>query len=280
MRFSSRSFVLGGLAVVGGVHAAAADLDVAVVIQQFKNAFIVPDVLPSVAPSGLEFLTYGGTALTVGQDVPATTVASEPVITIQGTASSIAAANSPFNATASSATKYTFLLVDGNYAGSNNTGGYNFHCLLNDLTGTNVNDTVALGNGTARIPYAGPGPAAGTGPHRYIGLVWVQPANFAPPATPPANPGVKPFDLTAYITAAGFSPAIAVTYFTVTNGAVTVSVEPTSSVDPKTITQSSSGPSNTSSAPSSKNTNAAGRSSAVGAVGVVGAVSAVLAFLA
>jgi hypothetical protein len=86
--------------------------------------------------------------------------------------------------------------------------------------------------------------------------------------------------LTDYITAAGFGPILVGTYFTVTNGAVTVSVEPTSSVNPKSLTGSSSSASGSATAPPPKNTNAAGRNSVVGAVGVVGVVSAVLAFLA
>jgi len=282
MKFNSRSFILGGLAVVAGVRAqAASDLDLATVEQQFKNSHIVPDVLATFTPSGLVTVKYGS-VLPVGQDLPATDVASQPTIAIQGTASAVAAPNGPFNVTVTT-TKYTVLLMDGNYAGSTNPDGYNLHYLQNDFTGTSNNDVIPLaGTTTARVPYAGPGPAAGSGPHRYIALVFAQPDNFTPPATPPQNPGVKLFSLTDYMTAARLDAPIAGTYFTVTNGAVTVSVEPTSSVDPKTLSVSSASPTKSQSTAASPTTSksAAGRKSVVGAAGVVGAVGAVVAFLA
>lgn len=46
----------------------------------------------------------------------------------------------------------------------------------------------------AVIPWAGPGPASGSGPHRYTFLVFAQPSNFVAPATPKANSGVNLFE--------------------------------------------------------------------------------------
>lgn len=60
--------------------------------------------------------------------------------------------------------------------------------------GENEDHTVTLvGPQTPVIAYAGPGPAEGSGAHRYVTLVYAEPDNFTVPATPAAGSGVGPF---------------------------------------------------------------------------------------
>jgi len=239
------------------------NLQVATVVQQFENAFIVPDVLSSFSPSGIVTLNYNASVgvLTVGQDVAQKDVAAQPIITISGTSSADSASGGPFNPS-TTGTKFTFMLMDGNYPGSSNPNGYNLHFLQNDFTFGAINDdTITLATTEeARVPYAGPGPAAGSGSHRYMGLVFVQPENFTPPTTPAQSPGVQLFSYSDYVSAAGLTGPIAGTYFTVTNGQVTVSEEATTSVNPSTLaaaTETGSSAAPTGSGSSSTKTGAA-----------------------
>ena len=78
-------------------------------------------------------------------------------------------------------------------------------------------------------------PAEGTGPHRYIFLVYAEPSNFTAPSTPAPNSGVQLFDLAAYVSAAKLGNPIVGNYFTVENGTPTVSVAATTSINNATL---------------------------------------------
>ncbi|KDQ19837.1 hypothetical protein BOTBODRAFT_169886 [Botryobasidium botryosum FD-172 SS1] len=216
----------------------ASPLSVAVVKQQFINADIVPDVVPKFDPIGVAVLNYSTTLqrLSNGQDVTQGNVTQEPVVYIHGTAAAEAVAGGPFNVTT---IKYTVLAIDGNTAGSSNPNGYNLHYLRNDYVyGQNNDHTVTLNTTTAPVvPYQGPAPPSGSGPHRYIWLVYAQPANFVAPSTPVQGSGVALFNLTQYTAAANFGDPIVGTYFTVQVGPANASVAVTSAVDSTTLPQ-------------------------------------------
>jgi phosphatidylethanolamine-binding protein (PEBP) family uncharacterized protein len=255
------------------------DRDVAVVAAQFAGAKIVPDVLPAFKPQGLVSLDFGSGPITVGQAIPKSGTANKPTAKISGTEAADAAPNSPFT---SANAKYTVLLMDGNYPGSQNPNGYNLHYLENNITpGEKADDTVTLKDSTDGpvIKYAGPGPAAGSGLHRYIWLVYAQPDNFTTPAKPAKGGGVALFNLGEYRTASGLGAAIAGSYFTVEEGTATVSVLATSSVDPATVSvpaASGSGSSASGSAAPSKSAAPNGASK----FGVVIAGAGIAAFVA
>lgn len=222
--FSTNALFASALLGAASVYATTADpLAVAVVKQQFINAKIVPDVVPSLNPIGTFTVDYpvnGSTsAITVGEPLNVTWVATKPVVTVAGA----------FNSTPS----YTMLMIDGNYVGSSNPSGLNLHWLENNVQigtdGTTANTTAAT------IPYAGPNPGAGTGPHRYTILLYQQPSNFTAPASPVANSGVHMIDLATYVQAAGLTGPLAGLYYTVEVGVSTVTVASTTAVNPSTI---------------------------------------------
>ena len=65
--------------------------------------------------------------------------------------------------------------------------------IQNDLTyGSNNDHTVELFTNSSKpiTAYAGPAPPAGSGPHRYVVLAYVQPTEFAPPASLAVGAGV------------------------------------------------------------------------------------------
>ncbi|CCO27829.1 hypothetical protein BN14_01817 [Rhizoctonia solani AG-1 IB] len=121
------------LGVVSTVSAhAASPLAVAVAVENFKNAKIVTDVVPTFTPSGLMTLNFttGVGRPAIGEAVARTNVSGAPVLMIRGTEESEAQAGGPFNVTT---TRYTVLCIDGNTAGSSNPTGYNLHYLENNL---------------------------------------------------------------------------------------------------------------------------------------------------
>lgn len=219
--FSTHALFASALLGAASVFATSADpLAVAIVKQQFINAHIVPDVVPSFNPIGTLNVNFNGSAsITVGEPMSQTDVSKKPVVAVAGT----------FNSTPS----YTVLMIDGNYVGSSNPQGLNLHWLENNVQvgsdGTTANTTAAT------IPYAGPAPASGTGPHRYTILLYQQPSNFTAPASPVANSGVHMIELATYVQAAGLTGPLAGLYYTVEVGTATVSVASTTAVDTSTI---------------------------------------------
>jgi len=227
----------------------ASPLAVAVVIEQFKNAKIVPDILPTFNPTGLCNLNYTGyiNKTQVGDTLPKSLTATAPInVYIHGTAAAEATAGGPFNVTT---IKYTVLIIDAGPPGSTNPQGYNLHWLANNWTyGENDDHTVTLNPpASSVVTYQAPAPASGSGPHRYITLVYPQPDNFKVPQTPAIGSGVALFNLTQYKADSGLTTAIVGTYFTVEEGTATVSVASTTAVVSTTLPQYT--PSATSTAP-------------------------------
>jgi len=214
----------------------ASPLAVAVVTEQFKNAKIVPDILPAFNPIGLLTLNYTSRT-TVGAALTTANTSTAPqAVYIRGTAESEAASGGPFNVTTYS---YTVLMFDAGVPGAPSSL-YSLHWLSNGWTyGQNDDHTVTLTPPSSSVvAYSGPNPDSGSGPHRYITLVYVQPSNFTPPDIPGyTGTGVPRFNLTTYRTNAGFGPAIVGTYFTIEQGTATVTYASTTEVDSMTLPQ-------------------------------------------
>ncbi|KEP55015.1 putative phosphatidylethanolamine binding protein [Rhizoctonia solani 123E] len=234
---TSAALVMLSAASIVSAHAAS-PLAIAVALENFKNAKIVPDVFNTFNPSGLMTLNFttGVGRPDIGQAVARTNVSDAPVLMIRGSAEAEAQAGGPFNVTTA---RYTVLCVDGNTAGSSNPRGYNLHYLENNLAyGENHDHTVTLNStGSPVVAYAAPNPPAGSGPHRYIWLTYAQPEGFSAPSTPAPGSGVALFNLTQYTSAANLGNPIVGTYFTVQEGAANASVASTTAVDSTTLPQ-------------------------------------------
>ena len=129
-----------------------------------------------------------------------------------------AAANSSqsaTNGTAQAATNSTAAAAVGPYANATSAA-------------TNNTGAVALASNSSRVEasYLQPSPPAGDGPHKYVVLLFAQPAGFSVPAqfanvlstadtSPQARAG---FDVNAFAQAAGLGVPIGGTFFTVENG--------------------------------------------------------------
>ncbi|KAF8212512.1 phosphatidylethanolamine-binding protein [Mycena galopus ATCC 62051] len=148
-------------------------------------------------------------------------------------------------------------MVDADVVGTDdNTGGVNRHWLENSVT-VSTNGTVSDATATAITAYAGPAPASGSGPHRYVILLYAQSSTFSPPANLSSPvPGVSKFDLNGYVKDSGLGDIVAANYFTVEVGTDSTSLPVTSAVITSTLASGGSGsPTGSASAPGSSSSN-------------------------
>ncbi|KAJ7172736.1 phosphatidylethanolamine-binding protein [Mycena filopes] len=214
-------------------------VDIEAIEAHFKQALIVPTLFPTFSPGAILDVAFSGKPITPGQALAQEAVAAQPVVTV-----------SAFNA--SLAGNYTIAMVDADVVGTP-AGNVNRHWLENYMS---ISDgTLSNSSGVPVTEYAGPGPAAGSGPHRYVVLLYAQPTTFIAPAG--LTGGVQKFDLNAYVKDSGLGDIIAANYFTVEVGTNENSALPaTSAVVTSTLAPAPSG--------------AAGGSSAGGAAGPSG----------
>ncbi|KAI0262873.1 phosphatidylethanolamine-binding protein [Gloeopeniophorella convolvens] len=242
-------FALGAL-----VNAQSNDdnaLGIAAIEAHFSNADLVPSLIPSFDPSAVMTVTFPGVgAISPGQSLSKDQVAPTPQVSLV-----------PANSSVTLQGNYTLVMADADIVGTDESVGQTRHWLVNGVTLAGTSPlNVSTSGGVAVTQYAGPAPADGSGPHRYVILLLPQPSTFSPPAnlTQP-NIGVSVFHLTDYITTSHLGPPVAAMYFDVQQGTATVTPPQTSPVvsstlKPATATSSSPGSSASSSSTSSSNT--------------------------
>ncbi|KAI0050019.1 PEBP-like protein [Auriscalpium vulgare] len=241
-------------------------LGIAAIEAHFSQSGIVPSLLSSFDPSGILNVSYNGVSLTPGQQLTKDQVASAPQITF-----------TPANSTVTTTGTYTLVMADADIVGTDESLGQTRHWLVNGVTvgtgGTGASHieflfhfppySVSTSGGIPVTQYAGPAPAAGSGPHRYVILLLPQPSSFSPPAnlTQP-NVGVSVFHLTDYISTSNLGSPVGGFYLTVEEGTATVtpsSTSPvvTSTLQPSKAASSSAPASSGSSTPKTQTPNAA-----------------------
>jgi len=215
------------LAVLGiflSCIAAQTTLQIEAIEAHFKQSGIVPSLLTTFDPSAVLAVNYEGVgAITPGQALSKDQVGATPTITVTAANSSVALSGN-----------FTLAMVDADIVGTNESGGVNRHWLVNSVT---VSDgAISNDSAVAITAYAGPGPASGSGPHRYVILLYSQPTDFHPPAEfQNPIPGVSKFNLSTYVSDSGLGSLVAAFYYTVEEGTATVSVSPTSAVVTSTL---------------------------------------------
>jgi phosphatidylethanolamine-binding protein (PEBP) family uncharacterized protein len=250
--FSKVTFAVVAMIATSVVADPASPLAIATVKQQFVNSLLTPSVVPTFDPVALLNVSFASVGpISTGQAISKADVSTQPNITVVGTDADFASGG-PFNASA----KYTIIMIDGDVPGATNPKGVNTHYLQNDLTyGQVTSDILTFNTSTAPvIAYVGPGPASGSGPHRYTLLVFAQSSSFKAPATPPAGSSVTMIDFPTYIQSAGFTAPLAGNYFTVEVGTSTVSVASTTAVNTATLSVATAGGTSAQSAASSTST--------------------------
>ena len=198
-------------------------LEIEAIKAHFSGAALVPFLLPEFEPSALLNINYAGVGdMTTGQAVVKEEVNPVPTLTL-----------TPVNSSVELNGDYTVAMVDADIPGFDVSQGVTRHWLIN---GAKIEDG-QLSNATANTVanYAGPWPAAGSGPHRYVILVFAQPEGFTAPtdAAPPTEV-VNGWNFNQYLQDTGLT-LLAANYIQVEEGESIVSVAPTSAVDSATL---------------------------------------------
>jgi hypothetical protein len=200
----------------------------------FAQSHLVPDLFASFNPTALLTLDYPGVGVVApGQKLTKEAVGPTPSVTI-----------TPANASVTLTGTYTLAMVDADIVGSDPAAGETRHWLVNGVTVEDgvVSNTTAVGI----TPYAGPWPAEGSGPHRYVVALYSQPETFTPPADfSQPNLPVAVFDWNAYVRDSGLGPLVAATYITVEEGTATGTIPATSAVVTSTLAPATTSPSTT-----------------------------------
>ncbi|KAJ9101257.1 hypothetical protein QFC21_003476 [Naganishia friedmannii] len=209
----------------------ASEMQLAGVKANFQQAQLVPQFLPTFNPSALLNVTFGSDNVEPGTPLAATAVASAPTLTV------IPASNFT-SAYPEATTMFTVAMVDADIVGTNESGNQTRHWLANNVALT-TGEGGAFGLNYTTDPitnYAGPGPAEGSGAHRYVLLFIDQPSTFTAPAylSEPNTP-LGTFNFQNYLSSTGLGPIVAANYITVENGQATVTVASTSAVQSSTL---------------------------------------------
>lgn len=290
--FASALFALVNLAAAQDNSTASAS-DIAIIQANFNNAQLVPGLLQKFNPEGILDISFSGQELDIGEKIAQDAVSSSPSLTVVPSADA---------ADISANNRYTVMMIDADIVGTNalNTP-LTRHWLVNGASiSANAPYQITYDSATNITDYAGPGPASGSGSHRYTILVYLQPESFSAPSNlSTAGTPLGTMMLNDYVTSSGLGNLVVANYFQVENGQATVSVPATSTVNPSAINGVTSTPatsrtsaasasgsaasgsqraSGASAAPSASSSGAAkpsremGWTLAVGAAGVVGAV--------
>jgi phosphatidylethanolamine-binding protein len=198
-------------------------LEIAAIKAHFNQSGLVPALLPAFDPTALLTISFAGVGdLTPGQKL--TPEQSAPTPTISFT---------PANSSVKLDGNYTIFMVDADIAGKTETE-VNRHWLVNSVT---VQDNKLSNTSAVAITsYAGPGPEAGSGPHRYAILLYQQPPEFIAPADFREPIGVTKMNLQTYVLDSKLGKVVAANYMTVEAGTATVTPSSTAPVVSTTLT--------------------------------------------
>ncbi|KAJ3908400.1 phosphatidylethanolamine-binding protein [Lentinula edodes] len=210
----------------------------------FTQAALVPELLATFDPSSILTINFDGVGdLSPGQALTQDQVAPTPTI-------QITAANSSVDLTGN----FTLAMVDADIVGADESN-ITRHWLENSVVVSN--GEVSNSSATAITSYAGPAPASGSGPHRYVVILYQQPSSFSPPSEfSQPNLGVSKFDLNGYVKDSQLGLIVAANYFTVEVGTSTTSVSATSAVQSSTLASISTGTETSGSAAASSTSSA------------------------
>ncbi|OXG45106.1 nuclear protein [Cryptococcus neoformans] len=296
--FAALALALPALAQSASNGSASA-LDIEALQANFRQAELTPQLLETFQPEALLNVTFGGNAISTGDKLDQDAVSSSPTLAVSPAS----------NATLESGQLYTIVMVDADIVGTDeSTTEQTRHWLVNSASLSTEAASYAVNwtGSTSITDYAGPGPASGSGSHRYVIIVYAQPDTFSPPANlSQAGTPLSTMSLSSYVSESGLGDLITANYFQVENGEATVTVSSTTAVDSSTLagylsttaassaSSAASGAASNSAAASATDSSATSASSAPASsdsssgvlrsemgfgmiVGVVGVVSAVL----
>ncbi|KAF9358050.1 hypothetical protein BGX26_002571 [Mortierella sp. AD094] len=122
---------------------------------------IIPDVLDSFTSKTMLVISYGNDKeVALGNKLSVQETQHTPQVSFQ--------ADSPND-------RYTLIMTDPDAPSRNNPKMREYrHWIISDISGTSDFQPANVSQGTVVTPYMGPAPPSGTGPHRYIFLLYKQ----------------------------------------------------------------------------------------------------------
>ncbi|ODN75734.1 hypothetical protein L202_05749 [Cryptococcus amylolentus CBS 6039] len=214
----------------GTSNGTASDVDIEGLEANFQQAEIVPGLLETFTPEGILSVEFAGQAITTGQNLTADDVSSSPTLAVSPAS----------NATLDSSALYTVVMVDADIVGTDeSTTNQTRHWLVNSAgleSGSSGSRAVNWTGSTSITDYAGPGPDAGSGAHRYVIIIYEQPSDFtAPSDLSTAGTALGKFSLSDYVSSSKLGSIVTANYFQVENGVATVSPSSTTAVESSTL---------------------------------------------
>ncbi|ODO01793.1 nuclear protein [Cryptococcus wingfieldii CBS 7118] len=214
----------------GTSNGTASDVDIEGLEANFQQAQIVPGLLETFTPEGILSVEFAGQAITTGQNLTADDVSSSPTLAVSPAS----------NATLDSSALYTVVMVDADIVGTDESSTQQTrHWLVNSAgieSGSSGSQAVNWTGSTSITDYAGPGPDAGSGAHRYVIIIYEQPSDFTAPddlSTP--GTALGQFSLSDYVSSSNLGSIVTANYFQVENGVATVSPSSTTAVESSTL---------------------------------------------
>ncbi|KAF9975280.1 hypothetical protein BGZ73_001130 [Actinomortierella ambigua] len=140
-----------------------------------KQDGIVPDVLPEAKIKTMLIVSYGGKDVVLGNKLTVADTQHEPKVSFMP--------DSPTD-------KYTLMLVDPDAPNrKDHTMREWRHWVVSNISMDSSDSLMNISGGQTLTPYKGPSPPAGSGPHRYVFLLYKQ--------TPSSDAGVLSTPLSA-----------------------------------------------------------------------------------
>jgi len=212
-----KTAVILSLAALPFVAAQATEAEIENIEAHFTQSRIT-DYLADFEPSALLTLTYEGAGeLTPGQELSAAEAGPQPIVTVTPEGDDV------LNGT------YTIAMIDVDFVGADLSAGVTRHWLVNGVT-VGEDGVVNVAAGNAITPYGGPGPADGSGAHRYVVVLYEQPADFAAPEPFAAPVPIAAMDWNGYVEASNLGDLVAANYIQVEEGTFTGTAVATSAV--------------------------------------------------
>jgi phosphatidylethanolamine-binding protein (PEBP) family uncharacterized protein len=224
--------VLLSLALVPFVSAQDNTVGIKAIEAHFKQSHLVPNLFDAFEPTALLSLNFGTGDVQPGQKFAKEQVGPTPAVTVTAASSS-----DKLDGT------YTLAMIDADVVDADISKGVTRHWLVNGVKveGGKVTNASA----TAITAYAGPWPAAGSGPHRYVVALYDQPEAFAAPEGFTGTLPVDVFVWSDYVKDSKLGALVAANYITVEEGTATASIPVTSAVVSSTLAPSSTSGSST-----------------------------------
>jgi len=188
---------------------------------------LLTSLLTSFSPTAVLDVNFKGVgSVSPGQNLTIAQVKTEPVLTV-----------TPANSSVTLGNLFTLAMVDADIVGTDDTKPITRHWLVNGVTLDNSTspDNVTFTSAKTITNYAGPFPAAGSGSHRYVILLYTQPSTFTAPANLSSTTPVGVFDFPNYVKSTGLEGPVAGMYIQVENGVATSTVSSTAAVVSSTL---------------------------------------------